>query len=116
MREVFAGTSSTLDLAIPSKDTNTTTILLNSIVVTPDCPADLTGSSNPTDPSFGTPDGVLDSNDFFFYLDRFAAGDLAIADLTGSSDPNNPGIGVPDGTLDASDFFFYLGLFAAGCP
>lgn len=108
--------SGTPDLAIPSKDANTTAILLNTIVVAPACPADLTGSSNPSDPSFGVPDGVLDSNDFFFYLDRFAAGDLAIADLTGSSDPNSPSFGVPDGTLDASDFFFYLGRFAAGCP
>jgi len=80
------------------------------------CPADLTTSSNPADPGYGVPDGQLDANDFFFYLDRFAAGDLAIADLTGSSNPSDPGFGIPDGLLDASDFFFYLSLFAQGCP
>jgi len=66
------------------------------------CPADLSGPS-------GTPDGVLDSNDFFFYLSLFAAGDPD-ADLTGG-----PG-GAPDGLIDSNDFFQYLSLFAAGCP
>ena len=80
------------------------------------CPADLTTSADPNNPGFGIPDGVLDANDFFYYLNRFAAGDLAAADLTGSINPNDPGFGVPDGVLDANDFFFYLGLFAAGCP
>jgi len=79
------------------------------------CAADLTGSTDPNSPGFGVKDGLLDANDFFYYLDRFAAGDLSIADLTGSVDPNDPGFGVPDGVLDASDFFFYLSLFAQGC-
>ncbi len=47
-------------------------------------------------------DGTLDADDFFAYLDLFAAGDPA-ADITG------------DGTVDADDFFAYLDLFAAGC-
>lgn len=78
------------------------------------CPADLTGSIDPNDPGYGVPDGVVDANDFFFYLDLFSAGDVS-ADLTGSIDPNDPGYGVPDGTLDSNDFFFYLALFSAGC-
>ncbi|MCW5754983.1 MAG: hypothetical protein KIT24_09790 [Phycisphaeraceae bacterium] len=80
------------------------------------CRADLTGSSDPNDPSYGVPDGSVDASDFFFYLDAFVAGNLAIADLTGSSDPNDPSYGIPDGNIDASDFFFYLDLFVAGCP
>ncbi|MBX3363412.1 MAG: hypothetical protein KF866_01495 [Phycisphaeraceae bacterium] len=80
------------------------------------CQADLTGSSDPNDPSYGVPDGNVDASDFFFYLDAFVSGNLAIADLTGSSDPNDPSYGIPDGQLDASDFFFYLDLFVAGCP
>jgi len=80
------------------------------------CAADLTGSADPNNPGFGVKDGLLDANDFFYYLDRFAAGDLTVADLTGSVDPNDPGFGTPDGALDASDFFFYLSLFAQGCP
>ena len=54
------------------------------------CPADITG------------DGVLDADDFFAYLDLFAAGDPG-ADITGN------------GVIDADDFFAYLDLFAAGC-
>jgi len=70
-----------------------------------DCPADLTGPDGA-----GDPDGVLDANDFFFYLGLFAAGDAG-ADLTDAG-----GSGNPDGIIDANDFFFYLQLFAAGCP
>ncbi|MCC6285791.1 MAG: hypothetical protein IT439_10940 [Phycisphaerales bacterium] len=77
------------------------------------CAADLTGSSDPNDPSYGVPDGDADADDFFFYLDLFVANN---GDLSGSSDPNDPSYGVPDGDSDADDFFFYLDLFVAGCP
>ncbi|MCC5787208.1 MAG: matrixin family metalloprotease [Phycisphaerales bacterium] len=56
----------------------------------PACPADLNG------------DGVVDADDFFLFLQLFAAGDPA-ADING------------DGVIDADDFFEYLGLFAQGC-
>ncbi|MFG0327396.1 MAG: SUMF1/EgtB/PvdO family nonheme iron enzyme [Phycisphaerales bacterium JB037] len=82
----------------------------------PACPADLTGSSDPNDPSFGQPDGVADSEDFFFYLDAFIAAQLATCDLTGSADPNDPSFGAPNGLCDGDDFFYYLDLFVAGCP
>ncbi|MCB9844832.1 MAG: hypothetical protein H6811_02435 [Phycisphaeraceae bacterium] len=78
------------------------------------CEADLTGSSDPNDPEYGVPNGVTDGDDFFYFLDQFAAGNLDVADLTGSGDPNDPEYGVPDGTLDGDDFFFYLDLFV-GC-
>jgi hypothetical protein len=80
------------------------------------CRADLTGSSDPNDPSYGVPDGTVDGSDFFYYLDQFVAGNLATADLTGSSDPNDPTYGVPNGVIDGSDFFYYLDLFVLGCP
>lgn len=54
------------------------------------CAVDLDGS------------GAVDVNDFFTFLDLFAAGD-ARADFTG------------DGTLDVDDFFTFLDAFAAGC-
>lgn len=66
------------------------------------CPADLTGSTDPDDPSFGVPDGSVDATDFFYFLDLFAAG-------TDSADIND------DGTIDADDFFDYLDLFALPC-
>ncbi len=55
-----------------------------------DCPADLDG------------DGDADADDFFTYLDLFAAGDDR-ADIDG------------DGDLDAEDFFGYLDLFTRLC-
>lgn len=79
------------------------------------CPPDLTGSSDPTSPDYGVPDGRVNAADFFYFLDQFASGNLAIADLTGSADPSDPAYRAPDGVLDASDFFFYLDLFVAGC-
>ncbi len=48
-------------------------------------------------------DGDADAEDFFIYLDRFAAGD-STADLDG------------DGDIDADDFFAYLDIFSVGCP
>ncbi|MBX3364416.1 MAG: hypothetical protein KF866_06590 [Phycisphaeraceae bacterium] len=80
------------------------------------CQADLSGSSDPNDPAYGVPDGQVDASDFFYFLDQFVAGNLAVADLSGSSDPNDPGYGVPDGVIDASDFFYFLDIFVAGCP
>ncbi|MCC6285790.1 MAG: hypothetical protein IT439_10935 [Phycisphaerales bacterium] len=80
------------------------------------CAADLTGSSDPNDPTYGAPDGDQDADDFFFYLDQFVANNLAAADLTGSSDPNDPSYGVPNGIIDADDFFVYLDLFVQPCP
>ncbi len=55
------------------------------------CAADLDG------------DGDVDADDFFDYLDAFAADDLAVCDMDG------------DGDCDADDFFGYLDFFAAGC-
>ncbi|MFG0327544.1 MAG: GC-type dockerin domain-anchored protein [Phycisphaerales bacterium JB037] len=83
--------------------------------VTPPCPADLTGSSDPNDPTYGEPDGDADGDDFFFYLDAFTSQTLATCDLTGSSDPNEPSYGQSDGDCDGDDFFFYLDLFTQGC-
>ncbi|MCC5787041.1 MAG: dockerin type I repeat-containing protein [Phycisphaerales bacterium] len=47
-------------------------------------------------------DGVVDADDFFLFLQLFAAGDTR-ADMNG------------DGIIDADDFFMFLNLFAAGC-
>ncbi len=55
------------------------------------CPADLDG------------DGDTDADDFFAYLDGFAAGNLDVCDIDGDED------------CDADDFFGYLDLFAQGC-
>ncbi|MFG0327044.1 MAG: GC-type dockerin domain-anchored protein [Phycisphaerales bacterium JB037] len=82
----------------------------------PDCEADLTGSSDPNSADYGDPDGDADGDDFFFFLDAFAAEDLRHCDFTGSSDPNEPTYAYPDLDCDGDDFFFYLDAFAQGCP
>ncbi len=56
----------------------------------PGCPADFDG------------DADTDAEDFFLYLDLFAAGDMR-ADID------------DDGDIDQDDFFGYLDLFSAGC-
>ena len=61
-------------------------------VYTPDCcPADLDADCD------------ADADDFFIYLDAFAASDLDTCDIDG------------DGDCDADDFFDYLDLFSQGC-
>ncbi|MCC6284656.1 MAG: hypothetical protein IT439_05045 [Phycisphaerales bacterium] len=79
------------------------------------CPGDLSGSADPNHPDYGSPDGIVDASDFFYFLDQFVAMNAAVADLTGSADPNHPGYGVPDGIIDAADFFYFLDLFVQGC-
>jgi hypothetical protein len=79
------------------------------------CPADLTTTAIPGTAGFGVSNGVLNNDDFFFYLASFAAGNLAIADLTTGAIPGVAGYGVPNGILNNDDFYFYLTLFAAGC-
>ncbi len=62
-----------------------------SVVILPDCPADL------------APDGTLDFSDVLAFLEAFAAGD-PIADF------------APDAELNFSDVIAFLTAFAAGCP
>jgi len=61
------------------------------------------------------PNGVLNNDDFFYYLSQFASGNLAVADLTTTAIPGTPGYGVPNGIINNDDFFYYLSVFAAGC-
>jgi len=81
----------------------------------PVCPPDLTTTAIVGAPGYGTPNCVLNSDDFFYYLAQFAAGNLAVADLTTTAIAGAPGYGVPNGVITNDDFFFYLSLFAAGC-
>jgi uncharacterized membrane protein len=79
------------------------------------CEPDLTLGAIPGQPGYGVPNGLLNNEDFFYYLAQFAAGNLAVADMTTGAIPGQPGYGVPNGILNNEDFFFYLTLFAAGC-
>ena len=81
----------------------------------PLCRPDLTTGAIPGSPGYGTPNGALNNEDFFYYLAQFAAGNLAAADLTTGAIPGSPGYGIPNGILNNDDFFYYLNIFAAGC-
>ncbi len=81
----------------------------------PECRADLTTGAVPGQPGFGIPNGILNNDDFFYYLFAFGAGNLGVADLTTGAVPGQPGYGVPNGVLNSDDFFYYLTLYAAGC-
>jgi len=81
----------------------------------PSCQPDLTTGAIAGQAGYGVPNGVLNNDDFFYYLAQFAAGNLAVADLTTGAIPGQPGYGVPNGVLNNEDFFYYLSIFAAGC-
>jgi len=81
----------------------------------PSCEPDLTTTAIPGTPGYGVPNGVLNNDDFFYYLAQFASGNLAVADLTTTAIPGTPGYGVPNGIINNDDFFYYLSVFAAGC-
>ncbi len=79
------------------------------------CEPDVTTFAIPGSAGYGVPNGVLNNDDFFYYLSQFASGNLAVADLTAGAIPGAPGYGVPNGVINNDDFFYYLSLFAAGC-
>ena len=81
----------------------------------PTCKPDLTTTAVVGTPGYGVPNGVLNNDDFFYYLAQFAAGNVAVADLTTTAVVGSPGYGVPNGIVNNDDFFYYLAIFAAGC-
>ena len=85
------------------------------VLVTPQCEPDLTTTAIPGTPGYGEPDGVVNNDDFFYYLLQFTEGNLAVADLTTTAIPGTPGYGEPDGVINNDDFFYYLVVFSAGC-
>ncbi len=89
--------------------------VINGTLAGPACRPDLTTGAIPGQPGYGTPNGVVNNDDFFFYLSAFAAGNLAVADMTTTAIPGSPGYGVPNGVLNNDDFFFYLSIFSTPC-
>jgi len=79
------------------------------------CAPDLTTGAIPGQPGYGVPNGIVNNDDFFYYLSQFAAGNLGVADLTTGAIPGSTGYGVPNGVINNDDFFYYLTIFAAGC-
>ncbi len=85
------------------------------ITLVPNCPGDLTTGAIAGQPGYGVPNGLLNTDDFFYYLSQFGAGNVAVCDLTTGAVGGQPGYGVPNGVVTNDDFFFYLSIYAAGC-
>lgn len=79
------------------------------------CPADLTTTAVVGAPGYGQPNQLLTSDDFFYYISAFAAGNMVIADITTTAVPGGFGYGLPDGIINSDDFFYYLALYSLGC-
>ncbi len=71
----------------------------------PDCPADLTGSSDARDPAWGMPDGRVDGADLDYFRIQYERGNMRVADVTGPTSP-----GVPDSRLTEDDLRHYQAL------
>ncbi|MCB9841239.1 MAG: hypothetical protein H6809_06290 [Phycisphaeraceae bacterium] len=81
----------------------------------PSCRPDLTTGAIAGQPGYGVPNGVLNNDDFFYFLAEFSNGNVGVCDLTTGAIPGQPGYGVPNGVLNNEDFFYYLAIFSAGC-
>ncbi|MEZ6234366.1 MAG: GC-type dockerin domain-anchored protein [Phycisphaerales bacterium] len=90
------------------------------------CQADLTTGAIAGLPGYGVPNGIVNNDDFFYYLTLFAGNNAcgvgpglarcpSPPDLTTTAIPGTPGYGVLNGIINNDDFFYYLNLFAAGC-
>ena len=79
------------------------------------CRPDLTTGAVPGTPNYGAPNGVVNNDDFFYYLQQFAAGHDLVCDMTHGAVPGQPGYGVPNFILNNDDFFYYLQIFGEGC-
>jgi subtilisin family serine protease len=80
----------------------------------PPCPADTTTAAIAGTPGYGVPDGILNNDDFFYYLTLFAANHPR-ADLTATAVRGAENFGDPDGVVNNEDFFYYLFVFSRGC-
>ena len=90
------------------------------------CQADLTTGAIPGQPGYGVPNGIVNNDDFFYYLILYASSNgcgvgpgqtrcPSPPDLTTSAVPGTPGYGVLNGIINNDDFFYFLAVFAAGC-
>lgn len=110
---VFPTGASTMYVPVPTANISTV-FYVGGCCFTP-CRPDLTGSAVVGQAGYSVPNLVLNNDDFFYYLARFAVGDRGVCDMTASGIPGSPGYGFPNGILNNDDFFYYLGLFAQGC-
>ncbi|MEZ6235611.1 MAG: GC-type dockerin domain-anchored protein [Phycisphaerales bacterium] len=90
-------------------------VRISRVVCSTGCAPDLTTGAVAGQPGYGVPNGILNNDDFFYFLAQFAAGNLAVADITTGAVAGQPGYGVPNGVITNDDFFYYLAIFANGC-
>ncbi|MEZ6234477.1 MAG: GC-type dockerin domain-anchored protein [Phycisphaerales bacterium] len=112
VRVRFSGVDSTPDQTVELGVDN---VRVYEAVCSATCQPDLTSGAVAGQPGYGVPNGVVNNDDFFYYLAQFANGNVAVADLTTGAVAGMPGYGVPNGIINNDDFFYYLAIFAAGC-
>ena len=101
--------------AVPGAAAGTATRMQFTFTAVAGCEPDITTGAVAGQPGYGVPNGVLNNDDFFYFLAQFAAGNLAVADVTTGAVQGQPGYGVPNGIINNDDFFYHLAIFAAGC-
>lgn len=100
----------------PGRNSTNGNFVLTELYVTAlPCKPDVTTGAVAGQPGYGAPNGIINNDDFFYFLAQFAAGNLAVCDITTGAIPGQPGYGVPNGVVTNDDFFFYLAAFSAGC-
>ena len=81
------------------------------------CPADVTtAASNPGDPQFGQPDGLVTVSDLTFFIEAWI-NQIPRADITTlGANPGAPAYQLPDGLVTIGDLTRYVELWVDGCP
>jgi len=124
LTSVHGGNTGQYDVVVTNSCGNSTSNAASLSINANCCRADLTTGAVPGQPGYGVPNGVLNSDDFFYYLSLFSQNvgcgpgstpcqtppDMTTTAITGA-----PGYGVPDGHIQSDDFFYYLSLYAQGC-
>ena len=75
-----------------------------------------TTNTNPGDPGFGTPDGLINGADLSFYVEQWLGQESAADLTTNNTNPGDPGYAVGDGLVNGADLSFYVEQWLAGCP
>ena len=78
------------------------------------CPADYTNTAIPGSSGYGVGNNVVDTEDFFYFLNQFSVGSWQ-ADVTTGAVPGQPGFGDPNGLVTNDDLFYYLAEDVSGC-
>ncbi|MEM1331340.1 MAG: integrin alpha [Planctomycetota bacterium] len=87
------------------------------VIPVPPCLADVTTEdTNPGEPGFGQPDGLVGVTDLTYFVERWIDGDDGADVTTEGANVGDPGYGEPDGQVSVTDLTFFVEIWIAGCP